>query len=111
MRLPGKVVIAPSKITQYLLVPQVRGDKSAFLAKAGYAASTASELLEDLRSQLACLEATPLERTEFGRYYEIRGHLKGPNGTRLAVRTIWMTESESGITKFITLIPDKGRRP
>jgi len=35
--------------------------------------------------------------------------LTGPNGVALAVRTIWMTEHLSGVTKFVTLIPDKRR--
>jgi len=52
---------------------------------------------------------TPLEAGKFGQYYEIRGTLSHPKGVTLAVRTIWMTEHLSGITKFVTLIPDKRR--
>jgi len=48
-----------------------------------------------------------LESNKFGRYYKIRGTLTGPNGVMLAVRAIWMTEHFSGVTKFVTLIPDK----
>ena len=50
-----------------------------------------------------------MESNTFGRYYEIRGTLTGPNGVPLAVCTIWMTEHLSGVTKFVTLIPDKRR--
>jgi hypothetical protein len=39
--------------------------------------------------------------------YETRGNLTGPNGISLAVRVIWMTEHWSGVTKFVTLLPDK----
>lgn len=40
------------------------------------------------------------EFNKFGRYYEIRVTLTGPNGVKLAVCTIWMTENLSGVTKF-----------
>jgi len=55
------------------------------------------------------LEAQRLESNRFGQYYEIRGTLTGPNGVALPVRTIWMTEHLSGVTKFVTLIPDTRR--
>ena len=36
MRLPVDTTIAEDKLLRYLLLPQVRGDKSAFLSQAGY---------------------------------------------------------------------------
>ena len=48
-----------------------------------------------------------MQSNNFGQYYEVRGKLTGPNGALLAVRTIWMTEHLSGLTKFVTLLPDK----
>jgi hypothetical protein len=109
MRLPPDATIAEDKLTGYLLLPQARGDKSAFLAQAGYDRGNAGHLLRDLRAQILPLEAQRLEANTFGQYYEIRGTLTGPNGVALAVRTIWMTEHLSGVTKFVTLIPDKRR--
>jgi len=53
------------------------------------------------------MEALLIEKAVYGVYYEIRASLAGPNGTVLNVRTIWMQESMSGITKFITLYPDR----
>ena len=50
-----------------------------------------------------------LESNKFGKLYEIRGTLTGPSGVTLAVRTIWMAEHLLGVTKFVTLIPDKRR--
>ncbi|TAJ26049.1 MAG: hypothetical protein EPO64_07005 [Nitrospirae bacterium] len=107
MKLPTDTVIATDKLTRYLLVPQARGDKSAFLAGAGYTMENADQLLRDLRAQILPLEAVVLESNKFGQYCEIRGRLTGPNGVALAVRTIWMTEHLSGVTKFVTLIPNK----
>jgi hypothetical protein len=107
MKLPTDTVIATDKLTHYLLVPQARGDKSAFLSGAGYTRNNADQLLRDLRGQILPLDAIVLESNKFGQYCEIRGRLIGPNGVALAVRTIWMTEHLSGITKFVTLIPDR----
>jgi len=107
MKLPASTIIARDKITRYLLVPQARGDKSAFLRAAGYTLDNADRLLDDLRSQILPLDAIPLESGKFGQYYEIRGTLSGPNGAVRAVRTIWIVEHLSGITKLVTLIPDK----
>ncbi len=109
MKLPADAIIAEDKLVRYLLLPQVRGDKSAFLSQAGYTLGNADLLLRDLRTQILPANAVPLESNKFGQYYEIRGMLTGPNGVALAVRTIWMTEYLSGITKFVTLIPDKRR--
>ena len=109
MRLPVDTNIAEDKIMRYLLLPQVRGDKSAFLAQAGYTLENADQLLRDLRIQIASVDAVPGESNTFGQYYEICGTLIGPNGVTLAVRTIWMTEHLSRITKFVTLIPDRRR--
>jgi hypothetical protein len=106
MRLPADAIIAREKMTRYLLIRQARGDKSAFLARAGYASETADQLLHDLRTQLLPLDATQLHSTGFGDFYEIRGALTGPNGIALSVRSIWMKEYLSGVTKFITLIPE-----
>jgi hypothetical protein len=83
------------------------GDKSAFLRAAGYTLDNADRLLDDLRSQILPLDAIPLESRKFGQYYEIRGTLSGPTGVVRAVRSIWITEHLSGITKFVTLTPDK----
>src|SRR5438093_4961385 len=49
VKLPTNATIAPEKLTAYLLVRQARGDKSAFLAKAGYTAADPEQLLHDLR--------------------------------------------------------------
>ena len=108
-KLPQDTTIAEDKLTRYLLLPQARGDKSTFLARAGYTRENADQLLRDLRTQILPLEAVALESNTFGRYYEIRGTLTGPNGVTLDVCTIWITEHLSGVTKFVTLIPDKRR--
>lgn len=111
MKLPPDTVIAPEKIFRYLLVPQAKGDKSAFLALAGYNLSNASLLIDDIHNHILHGDASLVDSTAHGEYYEIRSSLTGPNGETLMVRTIWMKELLSGLTKFITLIPERKYRP
>jgi len=107
MKLPPDAVIAPEKLVNYLLVKRARGDKSAFLASAGYSAANSQQLSRDLRGKCSRKMRSPLQRTKFGQFYEIRAPLTGPSGTKLRIRSIWMKEHLSGVTKFITLVPDE----
>jgi hypothetical protein len=108
MKLPRDAVIASAKLTKYLLVFREMDDKSKFLAQAGYSLNNWQQLERDLRSQILTLDATPSnEENRFGDTYKIRGILTGPNRVSLKVLTMWMTEYETGVTKLITLYPDK----
>jgi hypothetical protein len=110
MKLSFDAIIAPAKLTQYLLILRKRNDKSQWLAQAGYTLENWQILENNLRSQILPLEATPTESSRYGQIYEIRGELTGPNGKTLAVHTIWMMEATTGQTKFITLYPDKDKQ-
>lgn len=109
MKLPDKTQISKNKISEYLLSPRKRNDKSKWLAQAGYNIKNWQVLETDLRKQLLSKLAIPREKTQFGQMYEVCGELFGPNGKRLSVISIWMTELASGVTKFITLFPNKRR--
>jgi hypothetical protein len=109
VKLPADSLIARIKITHYLLVRQTKGDKSAFLASAGYDVANADQLIDDIRRQVLPWDAVPLEVTEYGQLYQISCPLAGPNGRVLGIRTIWMKEHLSGQTKLITLIPEGSR--
>ena len=107
MKLPPDAQIAREKLTQYLLVKRVVGDKSEFLKQAGYTLDNPQRLEEDIRRQILTQDAVTLERTRYGELFEIRASLAGPNGNILKVKTVWMEEFGTGITKLITLYPDK----
>ena len=109
MKLSDNAQIAHEKLTQYLLTPRRRNDKSQWLAQAGYSLEHWQVLEKDLRDQILSCDATLIENTEYGKMYEIRGNLIGPNGKHLPVCTIWLTETATGNTKFITLYPYKRR--
>ena len=109
MKLPKNSLISEKKLTQYLLTLRKRNDKSQWLGQAGYTLEKWRILENDLRNQVLSVDATPLDNTEYGRMFEIRQNLIGPNGKILQVCTIWMIEIETGSTKFITMYPDKRR--
>ncbi len=73
----------------------------------GYAAEHADRLAIDLREPLLPLDAEFIETTEYGGTFQIRGLLTGPNQRSLRVISIWMTESATSLTKFITRYPAK----
>ena len=75
MKLPADAIIGREKLTRYLLVRQTRGDKSAFLARAGYTLEIADQLLDDLRTQLLPREATALHLTVFGTFMRFGARL------------------------------------
>ena len=107
MKLPHHVVIAPAKLLNYLLIYQTKNDKSAWLASAGYQQANWQTLVQDLVNLIRTTEAVPDENNRYGQSYVVTGVLQGPNGKRLPVRTIWMTEHETGQTKFVTMYPSK----
>jgi hypothetical protein len=109
MIIPKDATIAIEKVRDYLLIPRVKGDKSGYLALAGYKREDFWELLRDIREQLLPGDAIFQRRDEFGEYYELDGFLIGPNGKRLGVETIWMYENDGKI-RFLTLFPDEGGR-
>ena len=110
MKLPGDAIIALEKLTGYLLAEQPHGDKSRFLADAGYSMANPEQLRRDLREHLLPLEAIPLPSRGYGDLHEIRGILRGPNGVGLPVRSIWMREQATGRVKFIPLVPLRRER-
>ena len=107
MILSADAVIAKAKVINYLLARRRENDKSEFLAQAGYTTAQAEQLVEDIRRQLLPMDAQHEETTEYGDKYRICGTLTGPNGRALRVVSIWMTESATGTTKFITLYPER----
>jgi hypothetical protein len=67
LKLPLASLIATEKITRYLLVPLVRGDKSQFLLRAGYSVENHLQLIDDLRTQILPNNAVPAGENEFCR--------------------------------------------
>jgi len=109
MKLSSDAIISESKVKDYLLSFRKRSDKSQWLEKAGYNSENWKRLQQDIRMQLLIREAVLIQVNEFGNLYEIKGKLNGPNGKSLQVRSIWMDEHGTKLTKFITMYPLKNR--
>ena len=107
MKLHRNATIAHEKMVNYLLQWRPENDKSRFLGSAGYTEKDGEQLAQDIRDQLLSLEAKFEETTEYGDMYSIMGLLIGPNGRAIHVMSIWMVESITNETKFITLYPKK----
>ena len=105
MYLTSEAVIAPDKLTRYLLVPKKLNDKSRWLGRAGYTLENWPQLESDIRCQVLSREAIPDGTNSYGDMYRIVCALSGPNGRTIHTVTIWMHEYESGVTKFITMYP------
>lgn len=99
-------IIPPEKLTQYLLVKRPRGDKSDYLALAGFTGENPDDLMEALKKLAAEGEAVELETDNFGTRYRLEGVLTGPNGKELKVATIWLRKADDRV-HFITLVPQK----
>ncbi|MCW6034974.1 hypothetical protein K4A83_01625 [Spirulina subsalsa FACHB-351] len=104
--LPQDSTINPSKLTQYLLIELPKDDKSKFLAQAGYTLTNWQQLEQDLRTQILTQPAELVETTLYGQKYRIRATLRGQNGIKLKIITIWIVNNNT--TRFVTLVPDKG---
>ena len=78
MKLDASADIAASKLTDYLLAPRARNDKSGFFALAGYTRSNWDQLQADLRQQILPLDAELSSSTAYGDLYTISAPLHGP---------------------------------
>jgi hypothetical protein len=107
--LPTDAVIPQAKLTQYLLIPLPKDDKSQYLAQAGYTLDNWQQLEQDLRNQVLTQPAKLAETNRYGTKYLIRATLKGANGVSLKVVTVWIVTRTT--TRFVTLVPDKGGHP
>src|SRR5487761_1297010 len=105
MIIPKDAIIPVEKVRDYLLKPLEKGDKSRFLAIAGYSREEYWELLRDIREQLLPAEALFQDHRHNEDVYVLLGILHGPNGNRLAVRTVWVLNLFQEI-RFVTLYPD-----
>jgi hypothetical protein len=108
MRLPQDSEIRPEKITDYLLKPRTRNDKSKFLAELGYSTENWQALQADIRTQILTSEAGLDEKTPFGDMYKIEASLTGPNGKTRKVLTFWMFNVILNTAHLVTMYPAKG---
>ena len=103
MYLNAKAIILSKKLTEYLLIPLPKDDKSEYLAQGVYTLANWQQLEQDLRQQVLSLEAQPTLKTQYGQKYQIIGSLICPNGKISTIKTIWIVTEQT--TQFVTLFP------
>ena len=109
MRLPDDLVIPDGKVTEYLLLPKARSDKSKFLAKAGFTLNNPDALKLALQRQGTSNEAIEERTDQYGTFYQVQGELVGVNGVSLSIMSVWLHRQIDREFQFVTLVPCKER--
>jgi hypothetical protein len=104
VKIPTESIIAPEKLTQYLLLPKRKNDKANFLAQAGFTLENPEVLEKAIRAQIAEHDAVWEREDAYGVIYQVTGALHGPHGI-LAVVTIWIEQKQDNVFRFVTLKP------
>lgn len=104
MRIPPNAIIAPDKLTQYLLKPRPKDDKSKYLALGGFLLEAPDVLESEIRRLTAETDASVDRFREHGVYYNVTGEIVGPAGVPLAVKLVWLRRVD-GVFSFVTLVP------
>ena len=107
MKIPDDAIIAPEKLTDYLLAWRPVDDKSEFLEQAGFTRQP-EPLLDSIRQIAIFSEAWEDGSNDYGKFFRMEGILHGPNGKDLRVFLIWIQWHLDGTFHFVTLKPWKG---
>ena len=110
MRIPQSAVIPREKLTQYLLAPRRRSDKSKFLARGGFTSSNPGDLEAAIRRATASCNAVADGSNEYGTFYRVEAAIGGPNGISLDVILVWIEWNTDGSYHFVTLKPGRSRQ-
>lgn len=109
MRLPNprRAIIALEKIQGYLLSPvhPIGRHKAAFFQSLGYTQDH-PEVLESALRAFLDLDAEEVEETVYGRKYEIRGPITGPDERSATLVTAWIVLHGDDVARFITAYPE-----
>jgi hypothetical protein len=104
---PDSAFIAREKIDGYLLsnTHLVGRHKASFFRSLGYTQDEWQTLERDLRA-FAAHDARPTIETLYGKKYEVRGSITGPNGRTARIVTAWIVHSGEDYPRFITAHPE-----
>ena len=109
MKLPNnnKAIIPREKLESYLLSPvhPIGRYKAVFFHSLGYTQDDWEVLADDFR-KLLDQEAKESEETEYGKKYEIRGTVTGPNGHSAVIITVWVILYGEEVVRFVTAYPE-----
>jgi hypothetical protein len=109
MKIPNadRAVIAPDKLTAYLLNPNHKrgGPKARLLTSLGYSAAQPNVLDKALRDQHLTLDVETETSNAYGVMYEIVGPLNTPSGRTVRFRSAWQIDTGTDVPRLITMYP------
>lgn len=101
-------VIPQAKFTEYALNLAKAPDKAiAFSSALGYDINNVNGLMENIRTNLKRFPATDKGDKGYGKQYEVRMDLTGPNGKTAKVITAWIDDKETGEMRLVSAYVDK----
>ncbi|NJL99925.1 MAG: hypothetical protein HC924_14515 [Synechococcaceae cyanobacterium SM2_3_2] len=109
MKLPSsdQVIIAPAKITNYLLClghPD-GSSKAQFFMKFGFSLDAPVKLINALYDHANSHEVVKIEPTEHGTRYVIEGSLQAADGRTPNLRSVWFIRNGEETPRLVTAYP------
>ena len=109
MKLPNceNALVASEKLTDYLLseIHPVGGAKALFFKNLGYDDTDPDVLARDLLTIAQEEDISDVQTSEFGTKYVIDGFVQTPNGSTVAMRTVWIIELDNPQPRLVTAYP------
>ena len=101
-------MIDDAKVRDYLLSPShaVGRFKARLFGYLGYTRGAWEILASDLRDHAIDGEATEVGSSPYGRKFEVRGRLVGPNGRSIDLVSIWIILLGADAPRFVTAFPE-----
>lgn len=102
--------VTERKVLDYLLASDhpTGKDKAAFFTAIGYTRDRWTRLRDDLLAAARSGETVREEQTEFGVKYMVDTEVLAPDGRRIELRTIWISDEPEGVPRLVTAYPRKG---
>lgn len=103
-----EAVIPKEKLTEYALNSEKDPDKAAaFQLALGYTKENANELIQQIHRRLPEYSAKEKTDNGWGKRYEVKMDLKGPNGKTAKVITAWIDDKNTGEMRLTSVYIDK----
>ncbi len=109
VKIPPDALIPSEKLTEYLLRPRPRNDKSRLLGRMGFSIDAPDVLETAIRVHALDGEAVLDGQDVYGHHFVLAGNLVGPTYT-LLIESVWVRRTGEAIVRFVTLKPAKERR-
>lgn len=110
MKLPKheEAYIPKEKFTEYALNPEKDYNKArAFELALGYTKENVDELIQQIYNRLSGCEAKEKPDNGWGKRYEVKMELTGPNGKSAKVITAWIDDKDTGEMRLTSAYVDK----